>query len=282
MMKIIAFTIVYNEEELIEKCLENTIEQGLIPIVIDNGCTDKTIEIVNNMGIPVFEHKTEEYHVYQMIERAISIAKRIGCDWYVLKDADEIFETYDGRRVIEVVSEADNAGYNCMRLDMYEFWPTVYDDLSIKDFTKRIQYYTYYADSRLKMLKNSPEIYTRDPHRPGRRSKNKESPVRLLFRHYRFISLEQGRRKAKNRITKRCLTKKRYSPYYDFARRFGEDKDMFYVLERDVASKLNKFNGIWSKERVFGCWRPRGLPEKDIASKFNEFDGTWNKERVFG
>jgi len=257
MMKIIAFTIVYNEEELIEKCLENAREQGLIPIVIDNGCTDGTIDIVKSMRIPVFERKTKGYHVYLMIEWAILKAKEIGCDWYVLKDADEIFETYDGRKIFKVVNEASKAGYNCMRFDMYEFWPTVYDDLSIKDFTKRIQHYTYFDSNHLKMLKNNPEIYTRDPHRPGRSSVIKESPIRLLFRHYRFIGLEQGRRKAKRRLAKRCLSKKKYQPFYNFANRFGKDEDKFYVLEKKVASKLNKFDGTWNKEKVFDCWRKR-------------------------
>ena len=165
-IRIVAFTIVYNEEEIIEKCLKNSKEQGLIPIVIDNGCTDETIRIAKGLGVRVFEHITQKYHVYMLIEKAILKAKKMGCDWYVLKDADEIFETYDGRRVVEVVDEADKAGYNCMRFDMYEFWPTVDDDLSITDFTKRIQHYSYYGSDYLKMIKNSRDIHTRDPHTP--------------------------------------------------------------------------------------------------------------------
>jgi len=256
-MKIIAFTIVYNEEEIIEKCLKNAKEQGLSSIVIDNGCTDGTIGIVKDMGVPVFECITERYHVYNLIKWAISKARKIGCDWYVLKDADELFETYDGRKIIDVVNEADRAGYNCMRFDMYEFWPTVIDDMSIKDFTKRIQYYSYYGCNYLKMIKNSKEICTKDPQTP--KGTQKESPTRLLFRHYKFIDLEQGKRKARNRfIVKGCLTKKRHPPFYDFAGRFnvpigGEDK--FYVLEKDVYSKLHKFDGTWNKERVFDGWR---------------------------
>ena len=266
-IRIVAFTIVFNEEEIIEKCLKNTREQGLIPIVIDNGCTDGTIGIVKNMGIPVFECKTEKYHVYLMIERGIARARKVGCDWYVLKDADEIFETYNGRKVIEVVNEADNAGYNCMRFDMYEFWPTVDDDLSIADFTERIKHYSYYGSDYLKMIKNSPEIYTRDPHRPGRGSTNKESPTRLLFRHYKFTGLEQGKKKARNRlIIKRCATKKRHHHrFYDFAGRkeflilkgfdVPIDENGFYVLEKRFYSKLHKFDGTWNKERVFDGWR---------------------------
>ena len=264
-MKIIAIIIVYNEEEIIHKCIKNARKQGLFPIVIDNGCTDGTINIVKGLKVPVFKNKTEKYHVYRLIEWGILKAKEIGCDWYVLKDADEIFETYDGSRILEVVSAADKLGYNSMRFDMYEFWPTVDDDLSIKDFTKRIQYYSYYSSDYLKMIKNSLKIYTRDPHTPG--GMIKESPIRLLFRHYKFISLKQGRKKARNRlIAKPSDTKKRnHHRYYDFTERkdlltlkgfdVPIDEDGFYVLEKRFYSKLHKFDGTWKKERVFCGWR---------------------------
>lgn len=265
MTKIVAFTIVYNEEEVIEKCLMNAKEQGLTPIIIDNGCTDGTIRIAKGLGVPVFECITQTYHVYRLIERAILWAKEIGCDWYVLKDADEIFETYDGRKVVEAVSEADEAGYNCMRFDMYEFWPTVDDDLSIADFTERIKHYSYYSSNYLKMIKNSNDIRTRDPHTP--RGRINESPDRLLFRHYRFIGLEQGKKKARNRLIARpCITKKKYhNRYYDFAGRIKSralrkldlpvNEDGFYVLEKRFYSKLHKFDGTWNKKRVFDGWR---------------------------
>ena len=263
--KVVAFTIVYNEEEIIEECLKNTRKQGLIPIVIDNGCTDRTIQIVKKLGVPVFKNATETYHVYKLIDEAILRAREIGCDWYVLKDADEMFETYDGRRVVDLVNEANELDYNCMRFDMYEFWPTVDDDLSITDFTKRIQHYSYFGSDYLKMIKNSEEIRTRDPHTP--KGTIKESPTRLLFRHYKFTSLEQGKRKARNRlIVKPCATKKRHHHrFYDFTERkafltlkefdLPVNEDGFYVLEKRFSSKLHKFDGTWNKERVFDGWR---------------------------
>ena len=255
MIKIIAFIVVYNEEEIIEKCIENARDQGLDVIVIDEGCTDRTIEIVKGFNMPVFENKVKIHNPYRANDWAISKVREIGCDWYVEKDADEIFETYDKRTIVETVNEADNLGYNCMRFDMYEFWPTVIDDMAIKDFTKRIQYYSYYSSRYLKMIKNSSEIYTNEPHRA--RGKIKESPNRLLLRHYRFIGLEQGRKKAKNRLGKYDITRSRAIPFFDFARRFNKpvDESGFYVLEEDVYSKLHKFDGTWIKKQVFDGWR---------------------------
>lgn len=248
-MKIIAFIAVYNEEGLIEESIENAREQGLDVIVIDNGCTDGTIGIVKKLGVPTFEYKTDSHLMTRINERAILIAKEIGCDWYVQKDADEMFETYDGRKVVEVVNDADILGYNCMRFDLYEFWPTVDDDLSIANFTERIQYYSYFGNNHLKMIKNSPEIWTNNSHRPE--GTIKESPlIELIIRHYKFIGLEQGRKKVSTRLRRRVDIRGIGKQYERFT-----DESKFYVLEKEVYQRLNKFDGTWIKEKVFDGWR---------------------------
>ena len=249
MIKIIAFIAVYNEEEIIEKCIKNAKEQGLDVLVLDNGCTDKTMEIVKSLDVSVFEYKTEKYNIFELNEQAILKAKKIGCDWYVEKDADEMFETYDKNITVkEAVMKADKEGYNCMRFDMYEFWPTVIDDPTIIDFTSRIQHYSYYGDGHLKMIKNSPEIQTNSSHQP--KGVIKESPERLILRHYKFISIEQGRKKIKNRLSRFYTTKGTNVQYNNFI-----DEDKSYVLEKEVYSRLYRFDGSWIKKKVFDGWR---------------------------
>jgi len=248
MIKIIAFITVFNEEEIIEKCIENAKKQGLEIIVVDNGCTDRTMEIAEGLGIRLLEHKTEKYNVHELNKWAISQVKRIGCDWYVQLDADEMFDTYDGRKVVEVVNEANDLDYNCMRFDLYEFWPTLDDDLSIMDFTERIQYYSYLGNFHLKMVKNSPEIWTNSSHKP--KGTIKESPQRLILKHYKFINLEQGRKKVKSRLERYYTTKGHNSQYNKFT-----DESKFYVLEKDIYSKLHKLDGALVKEKVFDGWR---------------------------
>lgn len=247
-MKIIAFIIVYNEEEVVEKCIKNAWEQGLCVIVIDNGCTDGTLDIVRKLDVPIFEYKTIKYNVFELNKFAISKARQVGCDWYVLKDADEIFSTYEGLRVSVLVKAANSFGYNCVRFDTYEFWPTVDDDLAIQDFTDRIQYYSYFGSQHLKMIKNSPEIYTDNPHAPV--GIIRECPSRLILKHYKFISLDQGRRKVKARLSRYDTTRGFHMQYNKFT-----DESKFYVLEKDVYSKLYKFDGTLIKKKVFDGWR---------------------------
>jgi len=247
-MKIIAVICVYNEEMVIENCIKNAREQGLDVIIIDNGCTDKTIDICKRLNAPVFEHFTKKFDCNEIIRWGVRKAKEIGCDWYVIKDADDIFETYDGRKIVDVVNEADRSGYNCMRFDMYEFWPTEEDNKSIKDFIKRIHYYSYYNSRYSKMVKNSSEIILDNPHYAL--GEIKESPVRLVFRHYKFVSLEHGRKKVQTRM-QRILAKKDICTQYKKI----TNESRFYVLEKDVYSKLYRFNGTWIKKRVFDGWR---------------------------
>ena len=247
-MQINAFIFVYNEEAMIENCILNARKQGLYPIVIDNGCTDGTMGIVKGMCVPMYEHITTNYNVYEFNEWAIARMKEMGCDWYVQLDADEVFESYGEETVAEVVSEADAGGYNCIRFDLYEFWPTEDDDMGITDIAERIRYYSYYDDNHLKLIKNSPEINTICSHRP--RGELREYPEHLIMRHFKFVGLEQGRQKVKDRLARFFTTTGVNMQYNEFT-----NASRFYVLPEEVYSGLNKFDGTWIKEKVFNGWR---------------------------
>jgi len=247
-MKVIAFTAVYNEEEYIAWCARNTWEQGLVPLIIDNGCTDKTLEIARSIGISPLEHKTEKFDVYEIVRWASTKVKEIGCDWYMLKDADEMLETYGGRPMLDVVMEADRQGYNCIRFDDFEFWMTVDDDQNEPDFTKRILYYTYLDDPLQRLIKNDPEIWLQGPHTAG--GAIREYPIHLPLRHYKFISMEQGKRKVQSRLNRFITTVGSNTHYNKFT-----DEDKFYVLPKDVYPRLHKFTGTWVKTTVFNGWR---------------------------
>src|SRR3989339_1729552 len=62
-MKISVIIPVYNEQKYITNCLNGLIDQDVIPdeiIVVDNNCTDKTIEIVNEYkNIKVISEKNQ-------------------------------------------------------------------------------------------------------------------------------------------------------------------------------------------------------------------------------
>ena len=70
-MKIVSFTMVNNESEIIESFIRynyNFIDEM---VVIDNGCTDNTIKIVNELikegfKIKVYDESLEAYNQYRL------------------------------------------------------------------------------------------------------------------------------------------------------------------------------------------------------------------------
>ena len=252
-MKVIVFTYVLDEREYIAENIENSLEQGLTPIVINNGCSDGTRAIVRGYGVPIYEHITPTFELHDLIYFGMSIAKELGCDWYILKDADELMETYDGRKIPEVIAEADAAGYNCVNFDSYSFWPTVDDDWKEEDFSKRIRHYTWFNIPWIRAIKNSPEIWLDHPHLPG--GEQRLSPINFIIRHYKFLYAEQGKRKVWSRRARYDQANRSVGSHthYDNI----EMKDKFFVLEPDVYSKLNVYNDDhqWVREQVWDEWR---------------------------
>jgi len=252
-MKVIAFTYVLDEHEYIVKNIENSLEQGLTPIFIDNGCSDGSGALVGSLGMPIYEHITPTFELHDLIYFGMGKAKEIGCDWIILKDADELIETYDGRTVLEVLAEADAAGYNCVNFDSYSFWPTVDDDMTIEDFTKRIWHYTWFDIPWVRAIKNSPEVWIDHPHLPG--GTQRLSPVNLIIRHYKFLDAEQGKEKIRRRRARydpANVSSGSHTHYNNF-----EMKDDYFVLKPDIYSKLNVYNEDrnWVREQVWDEWR---------------------------
>ncbi len=83
-MKISVVLGVFNEEENIKRCLESVKWADEI-VVVDDGSTDKTVEIAKKYTDKIFQHKSEGY-----VEptRNFGIEKAQG-EWILLIDADE-------------------------------------------------------------------------------------------------------------------------------------------------------------------------------------------------
>jgi glycosyltransferase involved in cell wall biosynthesis len=250
-MKVISIINVIDEEEYIAKVLGNTVEQGMVPIVINNGGSDRVLDIVREWGVQIFDHITPTFELQDLISFGVGVAKSLGCDWYVLTDADELMETYDGRTIADVIEEEDAKGYNCINFDSYSFWATVDDDMDEPDFAKRILHYTFFDIPYIRAVKNSPEITLDHPHTPG--GELRLSPVSMVIRHYKFLDADQGRRKV---LARRA----RYDPWdlsqgsHTHYKHIGV-ADGYYVLVPAVYRKLNRFDGTWVRKQVWDEWR---------------------------
>lgn len=102
-MSIAVCMIVKNEEKNIVECLESveTIADELI--IVDNGCTDDTLEILKSYECQVIDGNHFELDSARSLY--LSAAKS---EWLLLIDADERFEPKDSQKLRELLLRQDN------------------------------------------------------------------------------------------------------------------------------------------------------------------------------
>lgn len=94
-MKIVSFTMVNNESEIIESFVRYNYNFVDEMVIIDNGCTDSTIKIVRNLinegfKITVYDESLEAYNQYRLDNKYLNkIINEIKPDIILPLDADE-------------------------------------------------------------------------------------------------------------------------------------------------------------------------------------------------
>jgi len=104
-MKTSAVILVKNEEALIEDCLASLTWVDQI-IVVDNGCTDKTVEIAKGKGAKIVSSPNGSF-----ADRRNLGAKAAGGDWLLYVDVDERV-TPALRKEIETIIKSRETEYN--------------------------------------------------------------------------------------------------------------------------------------------------------------------------
>lgn len=97
-MKIISFTMVNNESEIIESFVRYNYNFVDKMVIIDNGCTDRTIEIVNSLrlegyDIDVYDESLEAYNQFRLDNKYLNIIlNNYQPDLVIPLDADEFLD----------------------------------------------------------------------------------------------------------------------------------------------------------------------------------------------
>lgn len=206
-MKIISFTMVNNESEIIESFIRYNYNFVDEMVIIDNGCTDNTIQIVyllieEGYKITVYDESLEAYNQYRLDNKYLNkIISEKKPDLILPLDADE-FLTADShpRELLEeldlnkvhyvnwqwfVMDERDNQNEEFIPRKMqYCFEKPVWNYSDGTPVTKCIIPAKYYKKMNLRLSMGHHTVF-------GNSSVEIEHHENLRFAHYRAISKEQ-------------------------------------------------------------------------------------------
>lgn len=141
-MNLVMTFLVRDEIDLVENNINFHLEKGVDGVVvIDNGSTDGTREILEDMGksapITVLDEPGRDYHQTRWVTRAALYARdMMGAEWVLNNDADEFWVSKDGS-LKDVISYAQaNNTLLCPRRNM--IWG--YDSPEDRPWYERLVY----------------------------------------------------------------------------------------------------------------------------------------------
>lgn len=206
-MKIISFTMVNNEGEIIESFIRYNYNFVDEMVVIDNGCTDNTIKILRNLinegyKIKIFDESLEAFDQFRLDNKYLDlIIKKYEPDIILPLDADEfIIADENPRNALEkldlnsiyyvnwqwyVMTEKDNIDEKFIPLRLQyclDRAPWNYSDGS--PVTKVIIPAKYYQENKLTMSMGHHTVY-------GNKRINIHKISDIKLAHYRAISENQ-------------------------------------------------------------------------------------------
>ena len=150
-MRVVALLAIRNEENYIERCLEHLYEQAVETCLIDNGSTDRTLEIAKSFlkkGVFRIEYLPYSgiYEWKKILKFKGSLAHEINSDWFIHHDGDEIREAPSPyANLIEAIKDADEKDCNAINSDEFVFIPTSDDEeFEGKDYVREMKYYYFF------------------------------------------------------------------------------------------------------------------------------------------
>jgi hypothetical protein len=208
MIKVCAILAAYNEADIIEEAVRKLIAGGVEVFVIDNGSTDRTVEILSPLvGKGVVDIRTvkfreegrEIYDWTSILRLKEDLSRKLGFDWYLHVDADEIrYAPWPQLTLREGLDRVDHSGYNLVNFKLFNFRLT-HDMVESSDYERDMPNYSvgeYFNQYQVKAWKAHRDIdITAHGGHIARRPDARIYPVRFIHKHYPVRSLQHGRRK---------------------------------------------------------------------------------------
>jgi glycosyltransferase involved in cell wall biosynthesis len=266
--RVLGFISCYNESDIIEDLLRYYEKAGVPVVFIDNGSTDGSGEIAQRYQqrevLEYVRHETDEYDIKEMLNLCLAVVERHHPDWIMHIDADHFYEPGQGFASFhDHVNDAEARECNVIDFEEYAFLPTTADDPAVANVYERMKYYAFRAPdeannpTEYSSLLLQPRLYR---YQPGMNISNdgghtifyvgdrmRIHPVRGILRHYLFRSVEQGRRKLRERRARysRAGRARGWHTQYDT---WGEEDATFNFDPNTLTLRME--GAAWSKENI--------------------------------
>ena len=267
MISACAILAVYNEADIIREAVSKLIDHGIDVYLIDDASTDSTIDQVQDLvgrgivdveNVQFLEDGREVFNLSAQLKLKEQISYRLGYDWYLHVDADEIrYSPWPDLSLREGLDRVDKAGYNLVNFKIFNFrltHNTTFNDC----FESSMLLYSEAERFQLRHVKAwkahpTVDIACLGGHQimvPDARI----FPTRFILKHYPVRSLEHGRRKIlaerKNRFSS-AERQRGWHVQYDHLKEI-DPKDVFWEsdqleafdLERECLSLLTESNNV--------------------------------------
>lgn len=133
--------ICFNEESIIEKCLEQASRVADEIVIVDSGSTDKTLEIAQQYGAKIFHQDWLGYGK----QKNCALSK-CSNEWVLSLDADEVLTDELILEIEGLGFAEEDAGYRVARklfvADQFIRWGGYYPDYQLRLFRKSLGRFT--------------------------------------------------------------------------------------------------------------------------------------------
>jgi glycosyltransferase involved in cell wall biosynthesis len=103
-VRIAAVSMVRDEEDIIGYTVRHLLAQGIEQIFIsDHLSTDRTVEILKGLPVTLCAYGEDAYNQAEEMNRLTEVARQAGAKIIIPFDADELFVTKDGRKLVDVL-----------------------------------------------------------------------------------------------------------------------------------------------------------------------------------
>jgi Glycosyl transferase family 2 len=203
-VRVVALIASYNEQRFIGPCLEHLHEQGVESYLIDDGSTDRTVEIAERwlgrglLGIDRLDRSADHaFSLHDQLTRKENLARRLDADWFMHMDPDEVRlapSSISGETLPQALEAMDNEGFNAVNFFEFTFVPSKESpDHDHQDFRNTLR--TYYPFSprfpnQLKAWKatDAVELSWSSGHK-ARFPDLRMAPQSFPMKHYLYLSV---------------------------------------------------------------------------------------------